>query len=84
MSSLAIMLVQEIHNSSAENQMEEMDKNLQEMLDLYETSSFFGTDEEDIKDYLHSKNDLSCYEEEVCCGGNSVGFYTCFYPDDTK
>ena len=81
---LALLLEQKGKQYDLEEQQKEMDDNLQEMFDTYGTTSFFGTDSKDIKEFLSSEEDLFCEEDGTCCGGNSVGFYTCFYPDDIK
>ena len=59
-----------------------MDDLFHEMLNKYGTSSYYGTCQEDIMEFLREHDDLT-YDPDIdaYCGGNSIGFYNCFYND---
>jgi hypothetical protein len=65
---------------TVEETVAKMDALFDEMLKTYGTSSYYGTSQEDIMEFLRKHNDL-IYDPDLdaYCGGNSIGFYNCFY-----
>lgn len=52
----------------------------QELLDSTGRTSFYSIPQEETMAFLAKRGDLYC-EEDRCCGGNTIGWYSCFYKE---